>query len=376
MKLVDTCSVGSPRPSNQFNIEMMERAARSRLKGPWRRVAESWRLADESLSQVTSTMLRATEAPGLLGEAARYQLSGSAKRLRARMALALGHALDTDMNTVVKIAAACELLHEASLVHDDLQDRDKMRRGRQAVWYAYSSELAITLGDWLINQAYDVILSIDVSATTTRQLARSLAKAVGDTVRGQAVENEMKTNLTTSTSDYIDMAAGKTAPLLGFPLEAVSTVAGRSHRECAAIRSGLESLGGAYQLRDDLIDLLGEKGRGAGGADLIEGKATLPVVVYYRDTSAEQRLKLQVFLNASREVREDQAGFWVDELLSSQAFDEVSATVDGLTETGFRYLEEAPWEVFIICKRIFGILNSPVERPKFVSSHIAKMAVV
>lgn len=376
MKFVDAFLAGSPTLSNQFSIKMFEQVARRRSKVPSRQVAESWRLADESLPQVTIAMLRAAEAPGLLGEAARYQLNGSAKRLRARIALALGHALDTDMNTVVKIAAACELLHEASLVHDDLQDRDKMRRGRQAVWYAYNSELAITLGDWLINQAYDVILSVDVSAKTTRQLARALAKAVGDTVRGQAVENELKANLTTTTSDYIDMAAGKTAPLLAFPLEAVCAVAGRSQRECAAIRSGLECLGGAYQLRDDLIDLLGEKGRGDGGADLIEGKATLPVVVYYRDGSTEQRLKLQTFLKASRKEREDQAGFWVDELLSSHAFDEVRETVDGLMEIGFKYLEEAPVEVSILCKRLFGKLISPVERPQSTLSRTAKVAAV
>ena len=148
-----------------------------------------------------------------------------------------------------RAAAACELLHEASLVHDDLQDRDTMRRGRGAIWYTYSDELAITLGDWLINQAYDVILSAKTPARLTRNLYRALSKAVAETVRGQAIENEHKDSLTTSTPDYIDMATGKTAPLLAFPLEAVCYVAGRSSAECAAIRSGLEALGGAYQAR-------------------------------------------------------------------------------------------------------------------------------
>ena len=376
MKLVDAFSAGSPTSSNQFSVKMVERAALHRSKGTAHQIAECWKMADKSLSQVTSAMLDAAQAPGVLGEAAKYQLSGTAKRLRARMALALGHAFETDMNTVVKIAAACELLHEASLVHDDLQDRDTMRRGRKAVWYAYNDELAITLGDWLINQAYDVILSVDVSATTTRQLARSLAKAVGDTVRGQAVENEAKANLVTTTSDYIDMAAGKTAPLLAFPLEAVCAVAGKTQRECAAIRTGLECLGGAYQLRDDLIDLLGEKGRGDGGADLVEGKATLPVVVYYRDSSPKQRLKLETFLNAPRSTREEQVDFWVQEVLASQAFDEVRDTVDGLMEMGFRYLEEAPVEVSMLCKRLFGRLIAPVSRPQGAHELTQKVAAV
>jgi geranylgeranyl pyrophosphate synthase len=376
MKLVEAFPTGSPTPSGQFNISMIERAALRRSKPSAQTLADSWRQADESLAQVTSAMLNAAQAPGILGEAAKYQLSGTAKRLRARMALALGHAFQTDLNTVVKIAAACELLHEASLVHDDLQDQDTMRRGRKAVWVAYSPELAITLGDWFINQAYDVILSVDVSATTTRQLARSLAKAVGDTVRGQAIENEAKTNLNATTSDYIDMAAGKTAPLLAFPLEAVCAVAGRSQRECAAIRSGLECLGGAYQLRDDLIDLLGDKGRGDGGADLVEGKATLPVVVYYRDGSPEQRQGLECFLKKPREEREKQVAFWVQEILFSHAFDEVRDTVDGLMDMGFRYLNDSPVEVSMLCKRLFGKLIGPVERPATSEQRVKKIAAV
>ena len=363
MKLMDMLPAGLPTPSSQFSLKMLERASARRSTDLVNRVTKSWDVADEWLPEVMNTILEASDAPGILGEAAHHQLGGAAKRLRARLALAVGHALHADMDAVVKVAAACELLHEASLVHDDLQDRDTMRRGRRTVWYAYSDELAITLGDWLINQAYDVILSTDTPARVTRWLARALAKAVADTVRGQAIENEHKSCLTTSTPDYIDMAAGKTAPLLSFPLEAVCFIAGRSSEECKAIRSALEGLGGAYQLRDDLIDLLGLKGRGDSSADLIEGKATLPVLIYYRDASPRERRELQAFLSGPRERREVEAAVWTTKILESNGFDEVRDLVEGLMDMGFQTLGGAPDEVAILCKRLFGKLIGPIERP-------------
>ena len=111
----------------------------------------------------------------------------------------------------------------------------------------------------MINQAYTSCCDLN-DPPKLRQIARAMSKAVAATVRGQARENVAKSSLTTSPSDYIEMATGKTAPLLSFPQVGCSR--GRTEQELAAIRSGLECLGGAYQLRDDLIDLLGEKGRG------------------------------------------------------------------------------------------------------------------
>ena len=93
------------------------------------------------------------------------------------------------------------------------------------MWVEFGDELAVTLGDWLINQAYDVILQVEAPAHTTRALARAMAKAVAETVRGQAVENEAKTCLDTNLTDYIDMATGKTAPLLAFPLVQIPLLA-------------------------------------------------------------------------------------------------------------------------------------------------------
>ena len=205
------------------------------------RVMHSWAVAGHWLGVLDRALHEAVEAPDVLGDAARWQIEGDAKRIRARLALAAGHAMGADMLAVVRIAAAVELLHEASLVHDDLQDRDTLRRGKNTVWVEFGEELAITLGDWMINQAYDVLLQMETGPQKLRRIARAMSKAVGETVCGQARENVAKSHLTTSPSDYIDMATGKTAPLLAFPLESVAVLADRSEDEIASIRSGLSA---------------------------------------------------------------------------------------------------------------------------------------
>ena len=362
MKPSDVARSKTTTSPGLFRAEMFRRVVKRRPADVGSLVAKSWREAETLVPQVQATMLEAVQAPGILGEAASYQLQGQAKRIRARLAVASGKALGADMAAVVKIAAATELLHEASLVHDDLQDRDTLRRGRKTVWFAYSDELAITLGDWFINQAYDVMLSVEGPAVTTRHLARAMAKAVGDTVRGQALENDAKASLNTTQSDYIDLAGGKTAPLLALPLEAVALVAGCGATERNAIRAGLECLGSAYQLRDDLIDLLGEKGRGEAGADLIEGKATLPVLIHYRNAGESERNALRRFLESPRDIREQEASAWARTLVESPAFDEVRDTVDGLMSLGFDALADAPEAMTLLVKRVFGKLIAPVQR--------------
>ena len=214
-----------------------------------------------------------------------------------------------------------ELLHEASLVHDDLQDRDTLRRGKNTVWVEFGEELAITLGDWMINQAYDVLLQMETGPQKLRRIARAMSKAVGETGCGQARENVAKSHLTTSPSDYIDMATGKTAPLLAFPLESVAVLADRSEDEIASIRSGLECLGGAYQLRDDLIDLLGEKGRGMAGADLVEGRQPYRSC-FYTQATRHCGVKSRCISRVT-EPREARAEDFAAQLVGHQVFDDV-----------------------------------------------------
>ena len=120
-------------------------------------------------------------------------------------------------------------------------------------------------------------------------------------------------------------------------------------------------------LRDDLIDLLGQKGRGTAGADLIEGKATLPVLIYYAGTDAQSKRRLEAFLRSPREERERHAKQWARTLVESEAFDEVRDTVDGLVSMGSEALNDAPTVVALLVRRVFGKLIAPVQRERVLS---------
>ena len=162
------------------------------------------------------------------------------------------------------------------------------------------------------------------------------------------------------------MATGKTAPLLAFPLESVAVLASRSESEIQAIRGALECLGGAYQLRDDLIDLLGEKGRGCAGADFIEGKATLPLLMYYAKGEPLARKQVEEFIQAPVELRTRDAEAWASRLVHDSCFDDVVELTEGLVKMGYSTLGGAPAAVSILVRMVFDKLLTPVQRPTAV----------
>src|SRR6056297_2071568 len=98
----------------------------------------------------------AVEEEGKLGEALDHHFAAAGGFGRARLALDASEALGLDRSIAISLAVACELLHNASLVHDDLQDRDELRRGQLAVWARFGEDVAISVGDFLLTRAFEV----------------------------------------------------------------------------------------------------------------------------------------------------------------------------------------------------------------------------
>ena len=158
------------------------------------------------------------------------------------------------------------------------------------------------------------------------------------------------------------MATGKTAPLLAFPLESVAVLADRSEDEIASIRSGLECLGGAYQLRDDLIDLLGEKGRGMAGADLVEGKATLPVLLSTRRLTIHCGVKSRCIPERPRRAGGEVSRRHRRPIGQIRSFDDVCEMVDGLVSDGTSDSSGRPSVGLLSSENGFRKLLVPVQR--------------
>jgi geranylgeranyl diphosphate synthase, type I len=205
-----------------------------------------------SIGQVEQYMLELVfQGAGQAGQAATDHLAAGGSRIRARLALHAAHALGLPRRETIAIAAACELLHNASLVHDDLQDRDALRRGQEAVWRRHGDAIAICTGDLLLSAAYGALADTGVAAAA---LITRMHRRVGAVIRGQCDDVALQSGTLQSLAVYEQVASGKSAPLLILPLELTLALAGRDNSIAVAEEAGsLFAVG--YQAADDLDDV-------------------------------------------------------------------------------------------------------------------------
>lgn len=202
----------------------------------------------------------------------------SGKSLRA--ALVLGTALACgDDSTAAPAAAAVELMHNFSLLHDDVMDRDATRRGRPAVWAVWGDASAIVLGDALHALAGRVLAEFLELAATLSAVARLESSCVTLCI-GQFEDCDFETRPAVTVDEYLHMAAGKTAGLMGCACALGALSAGADNSTVSAMEQFGYQLGLAFQIVDDLIGIWGNPsvtGKPVGN-DLARRKATLPVV--------------------------------------------------------------------------------------------------
>jgi len=210
--------------------------------------------------------------PGVVSEVGGEALSAGGKRLRPLLvflAAAPGEA-------PLAAGAAVELVHMATLVHDDLIDRARYRRGREAAWASYGPEAARAAGDYLFARAF-----AELAATGDEEAVRWLAGATLSLARGEALQRAQTHDAETSVEDYLGRCALKTGKLF----EAACLLGSGGDRGLGAF--GL-ALGIAFQIADDILDCSGETietGKIA-GTDLREGTPTLPLILAAREDAA------------------------------------------------------------------------------------------
>ncbi|MBT9557180.1 MAG: polyprenyl synthetase family protein [Myxococcales bacterium] len=219
-----------------------------------------------------------------------YQIDSGGKRLRPLIAILGAEALGGDPSLAVNAAAGIELLHNATLIHDDFQDGDTVRRGAPTVWKAFGWEQSINAGDGLYFVGMELIARSALPGDRVARLCERAANRLAQVVRGQVDEFRLKERFLAGSgavgvsqrpiteSEYLHVIRGKTAGLFSLPLETAALVAGVSDAERGLLAMAGETLGLLFQIQDDLLDLIGQKGRDKVGTDIAEGKPSLPVV--------------------------------------------------------------------------------------------------
>lgn len=216
-----------------------------------------------------------------LGQLVWRHIACGGKRLRARLAVQMVGANGIDRG--IAWGAACELLHNASLIHDDIEDGDRFRRGQPALWARYGTAQAINAGDLCIALAYAAIAAVPVSNEVRWLLTNAMTSAARRIVEGQAAELSLLSSGVPSWRDYAACVEGKTAALFALPIEGAALITGRSSSEALALAHGCRPLGLLFQIQDDILDLFGDNGRDMPGSDLAQsGKASALVVEHLR----------------------------------------------------------------------------------------------
>ncbi len=185
--------------------------------------------------------------------AAAYHLQIGGRRVRARLALDAAHRLGLTASTAITLAATCELLHNASLIHDDLQDRDGHRRGAEAVWKTFGDATAICAGDLLLSSAYACLAELD-DRTYLSSMLSLIHTRTAEAIQSQTADVAHRITPVEDIDTYLRIASGKSGALLSLPLELALLAAGQT-QWCGVAREAAQAFAIGYQIADDLDDL-------------------------------------------------------------------------------------------------------------------------
>ena len=211
-----------------------------------------------------------------MGHCAKYQLQSGGKRFRALLALMTADLFCLDSESSIDIAVSCEFIHNASLIHDDLQDRDLLRRGLPTIWNRFGDHTAINLGDYFISGSFETLTKINVNPEYKCKAILELSKIIKQTLKGQSLEILGRSDFDLKMEDYESTAKAKTGGLICLPIKLVMILMGEQINENNF--KPLYEAGLSYQIQDDLSDFLGIKDRGLPGRDLKEGKMNVLIM--------------------------------------------------------------------------------------------------
>jgi octaprenyl-diphosphate synthase len=239
------------------------------------------------MDRVNATIISRTGSEvTMIPEVANHLINSGGKRLRPMLTLALSRLVGYAGDGHIKLAAAVEFMHTATLLHDDVVDESELRRGCLAARMLWGNEASVLVGDFLLGQAFKMM--VEVGSLKALEILSGAAAVIAE---GEVMQLAAAKNTATTEDEYIAVIRAKTAELFAAACEVGPALSGRQKAEQAASRSFGMNLGITFQLVDDALDYGGVSSRlGKNiGDDFREGKITLPVVLAFRRGSDAER---------------------------------------------------------------------------------------
>jgi len=230
-----------------------------------------------------------------VAEYVRYAVSGQGKRLRPALALLSAGACGRVTDDHLKLAVIVELIHLATLVHDDIMDGATMRRHKLTLSARWGNEISVLLGDCLFAHALKLAASYP-----TNDVSRRVADAANAVCQGEILQTQRRFDLDLSIEQYLRIVDMKTAELFAVSCDLGAVLSGAGPETAAALRGYGRALGIAYQIYDDCADIF-QKETEAGkslGTDLTKGKLTLPILILLQRATATERDQIALDLSS------------------------------------------------------------------------------
>ena len=208
------------------------------------------------------------------------------KRLRPILTLTTAKICNYRGSMHIKLAAAVELMHTATLLHDDVVDKSDIRRGKSASHKIWDNKSSILVGDFLLGKAFQLMVE-----TKSLECLKNLSNASAKIAEGEVMQLIASDNIKTTEDQYMKIIESKTAELFSTACVVGALISKSKREEIDALISFGKNLGIAFQLKDDALDYYGEKnilGKNIGD-DFLEGKVTLPIILAYRRGNNSER---------------------------------------------------------------------------------------
>ena len=257
-----------------------------------------------------------------------YAIGGQGKRLRPLVALLSGGATGRIADAHVNLAVVLELIHVATLVHDDIMDEAERRRGQPTVNARWGNALSVLVGDCLFAQALSLSTDFD-----NGQISRAIAQAARDVCSGEIIQTQRRFDLHLAIEDYLRIVEMKTGALFAAAAELGGVINEVPPSTARVLKQFGMKVGTAYQIYDDCLDIAGNEsiiGKTL-GTDLRKGKLTLPVLMLLRSASAIEREQYCRFIVEGK----------ADEMTELLRNDAAGAPLSAAVESGMSLLGEA-----------------------------------
>jgi octaprenyl-diphosphate synthase len=257
--------------------------------------SRSWKIIIEPvepfLSAVTQQLVRqARDFDPQIVPFAEHALNNSGKHLRPTLVAVAASCFGQPNESHVRAAVIIEMVHLATLVHDDVMDEAEIRRGNPTVAAKWGNEIAVLFGDCLFAQALKLAASFP-----TPEVCRAVAMATNTVCTGEIIQTQQRRNFVASRRDYFRVIEMKTGELFTLACDLAAFLSNATEEQRTALKRFGAAFGTAYQIYDDCVDLFGteaEAGKSL-GTDLAKGKLTWPLLLAWERASTPDRANLE-----------------------------------------------------------------------------------